>query len=131
MKSFLILIFITTIFLDASVIVIKTKKDIKFRDKITKQNTYIANVNNVLRSCSPVTKKNVISGKYRAKGFFKKGRILCIRDVYKANENRLIFNFGMIEIERYGKILRETDDYVKIQNINGKIEKIYKDGRIK
>ena len=121
--------FLTVLCLNASILVLKTAQEIEFRQLLSKKDVYSANVNNVQKSCSPITKEDILSGKYRSKGHFKKNRILCKKDVFIADKNRIIFNFGMIEIERDGKVLNQTDDYVRIKNTSGKIEKIYKDGR--
>ena len=35
----------------------------------------------------------------------------------------------MIEVEREGSVIKETNQYIKIKNLDGSVEKIYKDGR--
>ena len=40
----------------------------------------------------------------------------------------MIFDFGNIEIEKDGKVIKDTKQYVRIKNNDGTIEKIYKDG---
>ncbi len=129
MKRFLLLFFISILSIEASIVVIKIKNNIRYKDKIEKKDFYLTKVNNIKRSCIPATKEDILSNNFRAKVYLKKDNILCKKDIYKVDKNRLIFKFGMIEIERDGKVLNQTSDYIRIKNSNGKIEKFYKDGR--
>jgi hypothetical protein len=112
--------------INASVLVVKASKDINYKAKINSSVVYLAYVNDVKRSCSPISKKDIIAHQYRAKLILKKNRIICKKDLYIGQLNKLIFDFGNIAIERDGKLIKETTDYIKIRNENGKIEKIYK-----
>jgi len=129
-KLFLFLL-ILNLSLEASILVVKTSKNIAYKNKITTDNVHLEYVNNVKRSCSPLTKKEVESNFFNAKIYFKKDRIVCKKDVYKADDSRLLFDFGTIEIEKSGKIVHETSNYVRIKDNNGKVEKIYKNGILK
>ena len=126
---FLFIFIILSMEMSASKLVIKLKKDIKYKTIVKKQDLYLANVNDIKNSCTPVTKEYFLANEYRAKVYLKKDHILCKKDIYKGSKNRLVFKFGMIEIEKDGKLLNQTDDYVRIRNDSGKIEKYYKDGR--
>ncbi len=129
MRNFFLFVIISTLYLDASILVIKASEHIKYKAKITPDKVRLEYVDNVKRSCIPVTKKEIISNEYRSKLIMKKGRIICKKDVYVADKNRIIFDFGGIEIEKDGKVIRETKDYIKIRKANGKFETIRKDGR--
>ena len=67
--------------------------------------------------------------KYYAKHYIAKNKPICLKDVFIPVSRKINFAFGNLEIERDGEVIRETDQYIKIKNENGKIEKIYKDGR--
>ena len=68
-------------------------------------------------------------GQYRTKHYISKNKIICKKDVYVPVVRKVKFKFGMIEVEREGSIIKETNQYIKIKNLDGSIEKIYKDGR--
>lgn len=72
-----------------------------------------------------ILKKN----KYHAKHYIAKNKPLCFKDVFIPESRKINFRFGNLEIERDGEIVKETEKYIKIKNSDGKIEKIYKDGR--
>lgn len=67
-------------------------------------------------------------GKYRAKHYISKDRVICMKDVYMPKVKKVKFNFGLLEIEKDGEVIKETTRYIKIRNLDGKIQKIYKDG---
>ncbi len=132
-KYLIILIFLSGI-LEASVEVIKARVNIEYKEKVTKADIYLDNVSSkqIKRFCKPVEKKYFINkNEYRAKIHIKKGNIICKKDLYKTKKtDKILFNFGSIQIERSGKIIRETKQYIRIKDDNGKIQKIYKDGRV-
>ena len=129
----LVCILCLNIFLNASQIVLFAIKDINYKALLTNQNISkkpLLKKDKELR-CLPFTQEALEAGNYRAKHYIKKGSIICKKDVYLPQNNRVIFNFGAIKIEKSGKVVRETSNYVRIKNESGKVEKIYKDGRIK
>ncbi len=131
-KYFFIFLFLTVI-LEASIEVFKASKNIQYKDKIIKSDVYIDNIdlNDLKRFCKPITKKDLLTDTYRAKIYIKRGNIICKKNLYKVKKgNKLLFNFGSIQIERSGKIIRETKEYIRLKDDNGKIQKIYKNGRI-
>ena len=54
-----------------------------------------------------------------------------MKDIKKYSEETVVFNFGGVRIEKKGKIIYENNDFIRIKNLDGTIEQIYKDGRIK
>jgi len=72
--------------------------------------------------------KTLKEGKYFAKRYIAKGKPLCEGNVFVPTQNKIKFKFGNLEIERDGKIIRETNEYIKIKNLDGTIDKIFKDG---
>ncbi|MCK5111551.1 MAG: hypothetical protein KAQ94_08525 [Arcobacteraceae bacterium] len=134
MKKYLIVLILLSGMLEASIEVIKASKNIKFKDKIIKSDIYIDNVdfNKVKRFCKPITKEDLSTNEYRAKIHIKRDNIICKKDLYKLKKiNKVLFNFGSIQIERSGKIIRETKEYIRLRDDNGEIQKIYKDGRVR
>ena len=131
MKNILLLFVLLNTILGATVLVTKASKDILYNEKITTSNVYFDYTNNLKRSCSPISKQELKKNEYVAKIILKRGRIICKKDIVVATRNKIIFNFGSIQIERDGKVIKETNEYIRIKQANGKIEKIYKNGNIK
>jgi hypothetical protein len=97
-----------------------------------KQNVNIKNctkkeVKKLKRHCSPILLKQIQSKKYYAKHIILKNSPICQSDVAIQTQNKVIFNFNdVFEIEKNGKIVRDTKEYVRFRNRDGKIETIYK-----
>ncbi|PLY10416.1 MAG: hypothetical protein C0626_05405 [Arcobacter sp.] len=109
--------------------VIIAKIDIPYNIALSPSNVAILQLDNIPKDCKPITIAELKKEKYFTKKYLQKEKIICHDDLKKENNNKVIFSFGSIEIETNGKILYENDDYIKIKRDNGKIEKIYKDGR--
>lgn len=110
--------------------VVKTTKDIDYHEIIDASMLIPANVSSVKKYCIPLEISNFKSNKLLAKRYLRKGTILCSKDVEEYTKKSVLFNFGAIEVERPGEVVYENDEYIKIKKIDGKIEKIYKDGRL-
>jgi hypothetical protein len=67
--------------------------------------------------------------KYFAKHYIGINKPLCKKDLFVPISKKIKFQFGNLEIEKDGEIIKETDKYIKIKSLSGKIEKIYKNGR--
>lgn len=113
-----------------SIDVIVTTSKINYKEIIPKNKLSLNTVSKVKKHCIPVTVEDFKKEKYVAKRYIRKGTILCTKDIEKYSKSSVLFNFGAIEIERTGKIVFENDKYIKIKKDDGKIEKIYKDGRL-
>lgn len=124
---FLILFFSLNLF--AIEVVVVTSK-INYKELISISKLSASNISKVKKYCIPMNIKDFKSEQYNAKRFLKKGTIICEKDVEKYSKNSVLFNFGGIEVEKPGKIIYENDKFIKIKKLNGKIEKIYKDGRL-
>ena len=127
-------ILLIAIVIEASTLVIRASKTIKYKEVIKKDELFIDYVNkkDIKRNCKPITKEDILNNVYHAKSYMKKGHIICTKDLYIEDinkKNRILFDFGSIEIETDGKVIKETKKSVRIQNVNGKFETIYKDGR--
>ncbi|RXJ69592.1 hypothetical protein CRV08_02490 [Halarcobacter ebronensis] len=105
-------------------------KDVDYKELLTKEILIKADVDSVKKLCEPIPYSELITNKYLAKRYMKKGTVICDRDVEEYEKKSVLFNFGTIQIEKYGKIIFENDEYIKIKDNDGNVEKIYKDGRI-
>ncbi len=115
-----------------SIEVIITTSKINFKEIISSSKLTVSNVEKVKKFCIPMKVSDFTKKKFIAKRYLKKGTVLCAKDVqdYDKNKESVVFNFGSIQIERPGKVIFENDKYIKIRKLDGKIEKIYKDGRL-
>ncbi|MGB5919667.1 hypothetical protein [Arcobacter sp.] len=111
--------------------VIIAKIDIPFRSALTPSNVAILQIEKLPDDCKPISLKELKGTKYFTSKYLQKDKVICHSDLKKEDSNRVIFNFGSIQIETPGKIMYENDEYIKIRKQNGKVEKIYKDGRDK
>ncbi len=109
--------------------VIVSKEDMSFRTQLTPENLEIKDIKQLPENCIPLKLEELKNNKYLSSKFIKKSQIICKDDVKKIVKKSVIFNFGSIQIETDGKIIFENDEYIRIKKDNGKIEKIYKDGK--
>lgn len=110
--------------------VLITKDALKFGQKINPTDLRLINVNKIKKSCIPLTLDQIQNNQYTTAHYINRNSILCQRNVNHYKENSVIFKFGALEIEKKGKIIFENDDFIRIKKDDGKIEKIYKDGRL-
>ena len=111
-----------------SYLVLKAKYNIKYKAVLKQEDFELSYVKKIPLGCKIVTVEDFISAQYRAKVFINRGRVLCQRDLYIPQNNKVVFDFGSIQIEKYGKIIKETDKYIRFKNIDGTIQTIYKNG---
>jgi len=108
--------------------VLVANKDLRYKSIVTLNDTFLKTVNSIPKRCIPMEKKDFLKQKLMAKHYIRSGRILCVKDLKVDTVGKIVFDFGSLQIEKRGKIIFENKRYIKIQNPNGKIEKIYKDG---
>ncbi|MEA3288576.1 MAG: hypothetical protein U9Q04_00230 [Campylobacterota bacterium] len=125
----LIVILNTFIFGQNEQLVPVSKKPINWKGQLTPYEVKLMHISNKYNCKKYLNIQSLKDGKYRAKHYILKDKAICAEDVYIEKSKKIKFNFGLLEIERSGEVVRETDDYIKIKNRDGKIEKIYKDGR--
>lgn len=104
-------------------------KDINWKEQLNLSNIKLYQVNEKIKCKSYLDIGTLKSKRYRASHYILKNRPICKDDAYIPKSNKIKFNFGSIVIEKEGEVIRETDSYIKIKNLDGKIEKIYKDER--
>jgi hypothetical protein len=116
---------ILIIFLSNTNASILAKYNIYYGDSITLSNTINHNDN----KCKDLTYDTIKNNNYVAIHYIKKNNIICKKDIKKLSTTKVIYKFGgFLEAEEYGKVITETNKYIKIKKPNGKIKKLYKDG---
>ncbi len=110
--------------------VVVAKYDLQYQQQITYKNIILNDFKSIKKNCIPLVFKDLKKNKFITKHFIKKNMIICKKDIKLYKKNTILFDFGSIEIEKNGKIIYENNKLIKIKHDNGKIEKIYKDGRI-
>jgi len=129
LKLSVLIFFLTTNLFGISVLI--SKEAIGYRQKVKTSNLRLINVSKVEKACVPLTLNQIKNYEYRTTHYINKKVIICQNDVEIYKKESVIFNFGGLQIEKSGKLIYENDDFIRIKKENGKIEKIYKDGRLK
>jgi hypothetical protein len=127
--SFIVFL-LTTINLFA-VNVIVSSKTIAFEEKVDSSKIRSEEVSEINKFCIPLKLSDIEENNYIATHHINRNTVICMKDVRKSDNESIIFNFGGVKIEKKGKIIYENKDFIRIKNVDGTIEQIYKDGRIK
>ena len=114
-----------------AITVVVAKKQIAYQQKIEESYVEVKNVSAINKKCVPVTLQQIKDNNFITTTFINVGSIICKKNLTIATQKSVTFNFGSIEIETPGKIIFENDEYIKIKKLDGSIEKIYKDGRLR
>ncbi len=127
---FSLLLFISTnIFADGVQVVPITNKVIKYKAQIRYSDIRLVEVSDKYK-CKEYLDVNILrQNKYHATHYIHKNKIVCKKNVYVPVSSKIKFKFGNLEIERDGTVIKETDQYIRIKNLDGTIDKIYKNGR--
>jgi hypothetical protein len=104
-------------------------KNIQYNKKIYSYNVRLIQANERFNCKEYLDVITLKKNRYFAKHYIAKDRAICAENVYVPTKNTILFKFGNVEIERSGTIIKEDDEYIKIKNFDGTIDKIYKDGR--
>jgi hypothetical protein len=126
--SFLVFLLNVNLF---AISVLVSKVAINFEEKLDSSKVVARNVNEINKSCTPLTLSQLQNIEYTTTHYINRNTIICIKDVKKYENESVIFNFGGVKIEKKGKVIYENNDFIRIKNIDGTIEQIYKDGRTK
>ena len=133
--KFLILkhsIWIAFLFVDAfSLDVLVAKESIKFEERIDENKLEIKSIGSVSKNCIPVTLSDIRANENVSAHIINKNSIICEKDLKKRQDDSVVFNFGGVVIEKKGKVVFENNEFIRIKNLDGTIEQIYKDGRTK
>ena len=125
-----ILIFILNINLFA-ISVLVSKESINFEEKLDSSKVLVQDITEINKSCIPIKLSEIERQDYVTTHHINKNAIICLKDVKKYENESIVFNFGGLKIEKKCKIIYENKDFIRIKNIDGTIEQIYKDGRVK
>lgn len=129
LKLSLLTILLNITLLATSVVV--SKEAIKLDEQIVATKLRVQNISNVNKSCEPITLKEIQNEVYVATHYINKNTIICKKDIKKFQDETIVFSFGGLEIEKKGKIIYENSEFIRFKNLDGTIEQIYKDGRLK
>ena len=111
--------------------VVVAKEAFQFEEKVSIKKLRLANVTRIKKACKPLTLQEIQNNEYTTTHYINKNSIICKKDVREYKNEAVTFKFGSLEIEKKGKIIFENDQFIRIKKADGKIEKIYKDGRLK
>lgn len=111
--------------------VVVANKAINFNEIISQEMVSKAVVTSVKRHCIPVSYEEFSNKKLQATHYMRKGYVICQNDVKEYKKESVLFDFGVIQIEKQGEVIFENDEYIRIKKSNGDIDKIYKDGRLR
>ncbi len=127
--SFIVFLLTTINLFAANVIV--SSKTIAFEEKVDSSKIRSEEVAEINKFCIPLKLSDIEENNYIATHHINRNTVICMKDVRKSDNESIIFNFGGVKIEKKGKIIYENKDFIRIKNVDGTIEQIYKDGRIK
>lgn|GEM_PF-2360643 len=131
-KLLIILSLIVNSFAAQPKIVPVTIKSINFKEQILEKHYKIVEYNDLnkkiynIRCKEYLTLEELKSNKYRAKHYIRKNKVICKKNLFITSSKKIKFNFGLLEIEKDGEVLKETSKYIRIKNADGSVEKIYK-----
>lgn len=117
-----------SLYLNAASLLV-AKNEIGYNEKVLITDLMAKNVSQP-NHCIPLTLTDLNNDTYVTLHFILKGSILCHNDVKVYKKESVVFDFGSLQIEKNGKVIYENDEYIRIKRDDGKIEKIYKDGRL-
>ena len=111
--------------------VLVSKEAINYEEKLKISDVKMMNIQSLVKACNPLTLKQLSNNEYVTTHYINKDSVICLKDVKIYKKESVIFRFGLLEIEKKGKVIFENDKFIRIKKDDGTIEKIYKDGRLK
>lgn len=111
--------------------VLVAKESINYEEKLKTSDVKRMNIQSLVKACNPLTLKQLSNNEYVTTHYINKDSVICLKDVKIYKKESVIFRFGLLEIEKKGKVIFENDKFIRIKRVDGTIEKIYKDGRLK
>lgn len=114
-----------------AVSVLVAKNNIKYEEEINASKVRIKNISSINKNCTPLSLSDLKDGIFVTTHYINKNSIICTKDVKTFSDNSIVFDFGGVKIEKKGKIIYENSEFIRFKNLDGTIEQIYKDGRIK
>ncbi|MGM0519225.1 MAG: hypothetical protein ACQERD_06260 [Campylobacterota bacterium] len=126
--SLLVLLFFSNSYAVSVLIAIKP---FQYEQKITKSDLRLITIDKLRKNCKPLTLDDLKKDEYITTHYINDKSIICKKDVKVYKKQGVTFKFGALEIEKKGRVIYENDDFIRIKKIDGTIEKIYKDGKIR
>ena len=114
-----------------AITVLVSGKTIAFEENIDASKVEVKEVSEINKFCIPLKLSDIQEANYITTHHINRNTVVCMKDVKKSENESIIFNFGGLKIEKKGKIIYENKDFIRIKNVDGTIEQIYKDGRLK
>lgn len=114
-----------------AITVLVSKESINFEEKIDPKKLMMQNVDKITKACEPLKLSDLQNNEYVSSHYINKDKIICLEDLKTYKDESITFNFGGLTIVKKGKIIYENDEFIRIKNLDGTIEQIYKDGRLK
>ena len=114
-----------------AVSVVMTKEPIKLDEQIVASKLKVQNVPSVNKACEPIGLNDIKNEIYVATHYINKNTIICKKDIKRFQDETIISSFGGLQIEKKGKIIYENNEFIRFKNLDGTVEQIYKDGRLK
>lgn len=111
--------------------VLVSKESINYEEKLKTSDVKMMNIQSLVKACIPLTLKQLNNNEYVTTHYINKNSVICLKDVKIYKKESVVFRFGLLEIEKKGKVIFENDNFIRIKKDDGTIEKIYKDGRLK
>ena len=127
--KFIAILFLTIFSLNATEILV-SDKNIKYQEVLDYDNLSTTTTSKRIR-CEMFNKNNLFDKIYQAKHYILKGKAICNKDVQIVKKHKIRYDFGNIVIERDGKVIGENKKYIRVKNLDGTIDKIYKNGQLK
>ena len=114
-----------------AITVLVSGKTIAFEENIDASKVEVKEVSEINKFCIPLKLSDIQESDYITTHHINRNTVICMKDVKKSENESIIFNFGGLKIEKKGKIISENKDFIRFKNVDGTIEQIYKDGRLK
>ena len=114
-----------------AITVLVSKDSISFEERLEPKKLMVKEVNTINKACEPLTLAKLSEEKYLTARYINKNTIICMKDVKKYENESVVFDFGGVKIEKKGKVIYENNEFIRIKKLDGSIEQIYKDGRLK
>ena len=99
--SFLVFLLNINLF---AISVLVSKIAINFEEKLDSTKVVVQNVDEISKSCIPLTLSQLQNKEYLTTHYINRNTIICIKDVKKYENESVIFNFGGVKIEKKGKV---------------------------
>jgi hypothetical protein len=109
-------------------LILVSNKNINYKEIINKDNLELISSEDK-SNCLMFNTEKLNKKQYQAKRFIFKNKAICEKDLEVTVINKIQYDFGNIIIQRNAKVIGENKDYIRIKNVNGKVQRINKNGQ--